>query len=173
MLLLIMVVVLTYWGCESSNNSETSRSTEGNGSGLRLAINMPAGTDPAIMERFEISVTGPGISLFESVVREIAIGARPLSVALDDIDGNGRLDIVTANARSDDVSILFGNEDGSFEEVHAFPVADEPRSVALGDIDGDGRLDIVTANALSADTVSILFGIGNRRFSNAQFFSVG
>jgi len=168
MFLLIGVIVLTYWGCGSSNNSEPSRVTEENGPGLRLAIQMPSGSDPADIDRFEISVTGPGISLYSRVN---PVGDFPFSVALGDVDGDDVLDVVTANADSDDVSILLGFGDGRFEAAVSVPVGDGPASVALGDVDGDDVLDVVTANSVS-DDVSILLGIGDGRFEAADPVSV-
>ena len=45
------------------------------------------------------------------------------------------LDLLTANASSDDVSMLLGNGDGSFQDQLRFWVADGPHSVAVGQFD--------------------------------------
>jgi len=159
MFLLIGVIVLTYWGCGSSNDSDSSRVTEGNGSGLRLAIQMPSGFDPAIIDRFEISVTGPGIPLYSRVN---SVGTAPISVALGDVNGDQVLDVVTANRDSNDVSILLGIGNGIFFSAQRFFVEKAPSSVALVsvqdapfDVNDDGFLDIITANR-DANTVFIL-----------------
>ncbi|MGH3134396.1 MAG: FG-GAP repeat domain-containing protein, partial [Gaiellaceae bacterium] len=41
-------------------------------------------------------------------------GFSPHSVAIGDLDGDGALDLATANANSQDVSVLLGNGDGTF-----------------------------------------------------------
>ena len=122
--LLIGTIVLAYWGCGSSNNNEPSRGAEGNGSGLQLAIQMPSGSDPSVMERFEISVTGPGIPLFDPMnnIEILTVGDGPVSVALGDMDGDGVVDVVTANQDSDDVSILFAAGARSFSAAQSFSV---------------------------------------------------
>ncbi|BAC89392.1 FG-GAP-like repeat-containing protein [Gloeobacter violaceus] len=75
--------------------------------------------------------------------RSFAVGDLPKSVALGDIDGDGDLDIATANRESNDVSVLLNTGGGSFAPAQAFAVGSRPYSVALGDLDGDGDLDIV------------------------------
>ena len=48
-----------------------------------------------------------------------------VALAVADINGDGRLDLITANEFSNDVSVLLGNGDGTFEA---------PRSIAVGSI---------------------------------------
>ena len=68
-------------------------------------------------------------------------------MAIADLDGDGAADLVTSNAQSDDVSVLLGNGDGTFQAAQAFAAGDDPFSVAIADLDGDGAADLVTANA--------------------------
>ena len=96
----------------------------------------------------------------------------PESVAIADLNGDGSLDLVTANRGSDDVSVLLGNGDGTFQAAQAFAAGDGPRSVAIADLDGDGVADLVTANRLS-DDVSVLLGNGDGTFQAAQPFAAG
>jgi uncharacterized protein (DUF2141 family) len=63
---------------------------------------------------------------------------------LADVNGDGTLDIVTANEGSSSVSVLLGTGNGSFARQATFSTANGPYSVALGDVNGDGKLDIVT-----------------------------
>jgi len=64
-------------------------------------------------------------------------------VSVRDLNGDGRLDLVTANSGSDDVSVLLGNGDGSFQPQQTFAVGSPPYSVAVADVNGDGKPDIV------------------------------
>lgn len=83
-------------------------------------------------------------------------GGRPVSIALADLSGDGRLDIATADANKDTVTVLTQDAgDGTFTRA-AFPAGDEPVSVAVGDLNGDGRPDIATANQ-DDETVTVLF----------------
>jgi len=95
-----------------------------------------------------------------------AVGTSPVSVAVADLTNNGIPDIVTANSGSNDVSVLMGNGNGSFQTATSVPVDQGPVSVAIADLNGDGIPDIVTANAVS-DDVSVLLGNGHGSFSNA------
>jgi hypothetical protein len=74
---------------------------------------------------------------------------------VDDFNGDTDADLVTANAGSDNVSILLGAADGSFEAPTNFTAGSVPRSVAVGDFNGDSDPDLAVANH-DSDDVSIL-----------------
>ncbi|WP_162996516.1 FG-GAP-like repeat-containing protein [Mucilaginibacter celer] len=79
-------------------------------------------------------------------------GKQPNNLAFDDLDGDGRLDIVATNNGDNSISILKNNGNGtavSFTGKLDLPVAQFAGNVALGDIDGDGRTDIVVTNNIS------------------------
>jgi hypothetical protein len=81
------------------------------------------------------------------------------SLALGDIDGDGSLDVVTANPLSGDLSILRNNGDGRFGSVQRVSVvlpeldgtSQSPYSVMLLDADGDGDLDLAAGKHGSQD----------------------
>jgi len=77
---------------------------------------------------------------------EHLVGSSPLSVAIGDVNGDGKADIITTNYSSNNISILPGNGDGTFGVKTDVAVNLYPDSVALGDLDSDGDLDIVTGN---------------------------
>src|SRR5205807_2143155 len=88
-------------------------------------------------------------------------GRLPSSVAVADFNGDGVPDLAVANTGSNNVSVLLGNGDGSFQAAESFAVATGPSSVVVGDFNGDGKLDLaVTTEAgspappLPTDTVS-------------------
>ena len=112
------------------------------------------------------------LTQFRLIVPKNSVGRNPQSLATADLNGDDRLDIVTANADSADVSVLLGLGDGTFTSEIRFGVGRSPLAVSLGDANGDDRLDIVTANADSGD-VSVLLGLGDGTFTSATFFIVG
>jgi aryl carrier-like protein len=79
----------------------------------------------------------------------------PSSVAIGDLNGDAKPDLAVANRRSNNVSVLLGNGDGSFQSAVNYGAVDGPKSVAIGDLNGDANPDLAVANDWS-DNVSIL-----------------
>src|SRR5439155_15021534 len=80
-------------------------------------------------------------------------GSKPFSVAIGDVNGDGRPDLAVANNFSNTVSVLLGNGAGSFGAKTDFGTGSCPRSVAIGDLNGDGKPDLAAANG-GAETAS-------------------
>jgi hypothetical protein len=80
----------------------------------------------------------------------------PSRVLLADVDGDGRLDIVTANAQHT-LSILLGTGTGSFSlaSTVALAAGASPVCVAAFDLNTDTFLDLATAN-YDGNSVSLL-----------------
>jgi len=101
-----------------------------------------------------------------------AAGTAPGFVAVGDFNGDGKLDMVVANSSSNNVSILLGNGDGTFQAAVNYSVGTDPDFVAVGDFNGDGKLDLAVANA-NSNNVSILLGNGDGTFRPSVNFTVG
>ena len=82
----------------------------------------------------------------------------PADAVLRDINGDGRLDIVTANYQAGTVGVFLGRPTGFAPAVsYSAGTNSGAQSVAVGDVDQNGRLDIITAN-YTANTIGILLG---------------
>ncbi len=88
------------------------------------------------------------------------------------LDGDSNLDMVTANADLNGVSVLLGNGSGGFSSVTDRYTGSYLVSVTVGDVDGDGHPDIVTPN-FDLDNVSVLRGDGNGGFGAVQQYAAG
>ena len=137
----------------------------------------------------EISVLlGNGNDTFQ-IPQQTTTGVDPSAVVTGDFNGDGRLDLATANASSDTVSILLGNGDGTFQAQKEFAVAPPtnldgslflepypipPISLVAGDFNGDGRLDLAVAvtgleygNGVTVPgSLYLLFGNGDGTFQS-------
>src|SRR5206468_3075119 len=112
---------------------------------------------------------GTGSGMFSQAPGSpVAVGSAPRSVAAGDWNGDGRLDLATANLNSNNVTILLGNGPGGLSHARGSPVAvgSDPFSVAAGDLNGDGLLYPAILRSISND-VTILLGTGSGGFSQA------
>ncbi|HEY9167078.1 MAG TPA: FG-GAP-like repeat-containing protein [Candidatus Kryptonia bacterium] len=81
----------------------------------------------------------------------------PIGVAVEDLDGDGKPELVVTNVASDSVSVfrntsISGNI--SFAPRVDFTTGSEPSWVTINDVDGDGKPDLILTNNLS-NTVSV------------------
>ncbi len=72
----------------------------------------------------------------------------PGSLLALDIDGDGDHDLVTANAASRDLSVIY-NAGGMRFSLTNFGMGDAPTSLAAGDLDHDADLDLIVSKASS------------------------
>jgi len=118
------------------------------------------------------AVTPSSSSIALSAPSAFGAGTDPDSAAVGDFNGDGKLDLAVANEGSNNVSILLGKGDGTFQAAVDYGAGSNPSSVAVGDFRDDGKLDLVVAND-GSDNVSILLGNGDGTFQAAVNYGVG
>ena len=119
---------------------------------------------------------GNGDGTFQAAVSYGSGGASASSVAVADVNGDGKLDLVVANycASSDcangSVGVLLGNGDGTFQAAVPYSSGGlYTDAVVLGDLNRDGKLDLVLASEYATSSVTngsvgVLLGNGDGTF---------
>ncbi len=104
-------------------------------------------------------------------------GVSPVSFTSGDLDGDGILDLVTADQAGKTISILMGNEsmgvgDGSFAAPASIDLPGDARHVTIADSDGDLIPDLLVSLG-NIGGLAILPGTGGGAFSDTLIYGVG
>lgn len=87
-------------------------------------------------------------------------GSSPTDISVGDANNDGHADVVVANNRSSDASILLGDGTGDFDLPRVFMADQEPLAVGLTQLNGDGHSDIiVTSRGNQGPTAAVLLGL--------------
>jgi hypothetical protein len=89
--------------------------------------------------------------------------SRPVALAAADFNGDGLIDLATANRLTDDITVAFNSSGRTFGAPVRIPVGNKPMAMASADLDGNGVPDLLTVNTRS-DTVSLFINDGKGTF---------
>lgn len=110
---------------------------------------------------------GNGDGTFQSPYKYYSGGGYPMGVAVADVNGDRKPDILVASELSV-IGVLLGNGDGTFEAAVTYPCGTNPWSIAVADINGDGKPDAVLGTSIG---LSVLLGNGDGTFQLAANYS--
>ena len=105
-------------------------------------------------------------------LQTFAVGNHPFAVAVADVNGDGKPDLVAANFYDGTVSVLLGNGDGTFQAQKTFDAGGHPVALAVADLNGDGIPDLTVTNNAS-NSVSVLLGNGDGTFQPPKTYAAG
>jgi len=102
---------------------------------------------------------------FSSSPKSTGIGDDPWDVAVGDLDGDGKLDLVTADHASDSISFLKGAGNLTFS-AHKAIGTKSPTHVTVADINLDSHLDVIVFSA-DTGTLELWLGDGTGQFTKS------
>jgi hypothetical protein len=129
---------------------------------------------------------------FQKAVSYYVGGSSAVSVAIADVNGDGKPDILVgvgcgdSQCTHDAVGVLLGNGDGTFQTVVIYDSGGyQESSLVVADMNGDGNPDLVVASRCTAansnecndrllsGTVAVLLGKGDGTFQAPMTFDTG
>jgi hypothetical protein len=133
---------------------------------------------------------GNGDGTFQAAAAYDSNGSQRKSVAVADVNDDGKPDLLVANycavgstcsgGGPGAVDVLLGNGDGTFRPAATYSSgADDANSVAVADVNGDGKPDLLVINQCAdlincrSGTISVLLGNGDGTFQPAVTYDSG
>jgi FG-GAP-like repeat len=123
---------------------------------------------------------GNGDGTFQPVVTYDSGGSTTVSIAVADVNADGKPDVLVANECDNSstcavgsVGVLLGNGDGTFQAATTYDVGYAINSLAIADVNGDGKLDLLVAKGGTSNNVGVLLGNGDGTFQPVVDYDSG
>ena len=100
------------------------------------------------------------------------VDRRPMALGCADFNGDGLLDLASANFAGNDITMLANSGSGRFGPFGNVTVGAQPQGIAVGDLNLDGWPDLVVTNYLD-NTISLLINSGTGTLHNVSNLATG
>ena len=91
-----------------------------------------------------------------STAVDYTVGTLPFANAVGDFNGDHILDIAVVNYNSNNVSVLLGNGDGTFQPAVNYAVGVEPSAITAVDLNNDGAIDLAIADEINRTVAALI-----------------
>ncbi|MFQ6610793.1 MAG: FG-GAP-like repeat-containing protein, partial [Fidelibacterota bacterium] len=142
----------------------------------KLDIVSPNGNSHTISVYRNTSTSGTINSSSFAAKVDYNVGTAPYTVAIGDLDLNGKPDLIITNRTDNSISVIENTSmsgtinTSSFATKVDFTTGADPLVVKVGDIDGDGKLDIIVTNN-DDNTLSVFRNTSTTGIINTSSFS--
>ena len=186
----LFLPAVVYGSGDNEASSVAVADVDGDGKPDLVVVNGCGSGVTCSMEGSVGVLLGNGDGTFHPAVTYGSSGWNATSVAVADVNADGKLDILVANeCTTRDVScpgkasvaVLLGNGNGTFQPAVTYGSGGwNANSVAVAEVNGDGKPDILVANGCTSavdcsnnGAVAVLLGNGNGTFQAAALYSSG
>ncbi|CAF1321342.1 unnamed protein product [Rotaria sordida] len=109
-----------------------------------------------------------------SKIYSTGINTDPSSIAICDIDNDGRLDFIVSNSNKNNIGIMLRDKSEPLGKQTMFSTdnGSSPYAVVVSHFNDDDHLDIAVANS-KTNNIGIFLGYGNGSFANQEIYSTG